>query len=135
MALRHTKCPNNIFEGTPMKFDTMTPEQKERGFAEDVLEWYEGSVYPRILWWMCEGKAIMYQSDFRPLTNLDHAFLGVEKIKPHKLELVWDRNGNCFANLWTTSSVYYQSSFCNKLNEAIVEACLRIKSPHLFEED
>ncbi len=116
-----------------MKYKDMTNPQIERVFAEDVLGWTEGNVYPNIMWWMCEGKSLMYQGEFLPLTDLNHAMMGMEKLG-HDYSLNKDKD----FGLWMSMDIgkkFPVEAYADTPQAAIVEACIRIKRPDLFEGD
>ena len=116
-----------------MKFNTMTPEQKERAFAEDVLGWVKQSYFDAYE----KGDGYLIAIDiFRPLTNLDHAFLGVDKLidkADFNLEYELNKWSVWFINVneGEEIDVYVEA---NTPNEAITEACLRITNPGIFNE-
>ena len=123
-----------------MKYDKMTNPQIERVFAKDVLGWYTANVYPKILWWMEDGKSMMYQSDFRPLTDLNHAMLGVKRLADNN-DWTWGLRKNM---KWHSFGFYEYNddiseevghAYADTPQAAIVEACIRIVRPDLFEGD
>ena len=116
-------------------FNAMTPEQKERAFAEDVLGWK-----PDI-----EGYFIAEDGEplfCMPLKILDHAMMGVEKLQKKYRQFALfiglsnDGTDTWHARFWKNLPDHHEfHAEADTPNEAIVEACLRIKSPHLFKED
>ena len=116
-----------------MTYNTLTDQEKERIFAEDMLGW---EPYPGI-----NGKKylnpnnnycfVMWAEDFHPLTDLNHAMLGVEKLrKEYTVEIVGENNWMLWLHTIKDTAVICYS---DNLNEAIVEACIKIKRPDLFE--
>ena len=111
-----------------MTYNKLTDQEKERVFAEDVLEWEIKDSYGFQNRYYYKYK----NKEFHPLTDFNHAMLGVEK-----LGLLW----NCFFDGTTyyfsfcdTSGEYMDDAFSDiSLNEAIVEACIKIVRPDLFE--
>ena len=115
-----------------MTYNKLTDQEKERIFAEDVLEMkpvrYPGG----------NTKEGLYHKDtFAPLSNMDDAMLGVEKLSKenkwylvledftHKDERKWQ------ANLYSTNGYSFGNGHTPQ--KAIVEACIRIKRLDLFE--
>ena len=104
-----------------MTYNTLTDQEKERIFAEDVLG--EKNFF---------HKGTNVQA-FHPLTNLNHAMLGVEKfLDKYYFELAWEFNGWEASLLWPENE--YGRAKADTPNAAIVEACIRIKRPDSFEE-
>ena len=124
-----------------MTYHTLTDREKERIFAEDVLGWERR---PHIF-----GSSYYFKDNhmkrtdyFHPLTNLDHAFMGVEKfLYPICLMREDTRESICgeYAGKWHVIIGYegaWVSHFTEKHdnpNKAIVEACIRIVRSDLFE--
>ena len=112
-----------------MKYDKLPDNEKERIFAEGVLE---------IKWWNDIAKCI-------PLTNLNTAFLGVNKLTQEEglylmLENLTHKDHKWRVTLQEKDTSLIQAGLIvgaegHTPNEAIVEACIRIKRPDLFEED
>ena len=133
-----------------MKYKNMTDTDKERAFAEKVLGWVirkvtDGHGITMDAWYEKDEEGWMrypikgeyYWSGtttypFHPKTNLDHAFMGVEKLNPHEIEISLF-NGK-WSVLWFQDGVFATDN-CTTPNEAIMEACLRVVSPELFTED
>ena len=117
-------------------YKDLTPDQIEKVFAEDVLGW-EYDEAPRGYnshWNKPDGDTVMDDPDFwSPLTRLDDCMLGVEKVV---------ENGWLFTLSYEPTVPWeaYFEDFDNRIvgqgdtpQEAIVEACIRIKRPDLFE--
>ncbi len=114
-----------------MTYNTLTKQEIERIFAEDVLGWKEGAVNKELRWWMCEGEPVMFKDNFHPLTDLNHAILGLEKLG-HQWGMAHGFDG------YQVRLYEERERLCkvdsDNLNAAIVEACIRIKRPDLFTE-
>ena len=107
------------------QYKQLTDEQKEIAFNESVLGFgVEG-----------DGK---YNWSW-PLSDLDDAMLGVEKLLKGDMwdtySMEKDSDGWCAGfTPFDTDADWPFSECCKTLNEAIVEACIRICRPDLFEE-
>ena len=139
-----------------MTYNTLTDQEKERINAVDVLGWAEKTFDVRcdkcnthsieqVSWvdnsgcprYKISSEAFMDNTVFHPLTDLNHAMLGVEKLSKknkrylvledftHRDERKWQ------ANLYSTNGYSFGNGHTPQ--EAIVEACIRIKRPDLFE--
>ena len=107
-----------------MRYTKMTPAQIRAVFLTDVLG---------LEWW--RGKE---RFKCHPLTDLNHAMLGMEKLiqdeKCKDIEMGLDSDG-AWVHLYDDEWSLQLEVITKSLNVAIVEACIRIKRPDLFEED
>ena len=114
-------CIEELEKVNDMKYTEMTDKQKRAAFWKDVLGHDEED------WW--------YDKYFRPLTDLNHAMMGVEKFPDDKYYFELNRE----VGYWNVSLLWPENEYANvnadTPHEAIVEACLRITTPELFEED
>ena len=133
-----------------MTYPTLTDQEKERIFAEDVLGWVQEEAYASCSScngtkqlsdvWVddkgCPRKDVKTnqlwpgEEVFSPLTDLNHAILGLEKLG-HQWGMAHGFDGYQ-VRLYEESKRLCKVDSDN-LNEAIVEACIRIKRPDLFE--
>lgn len=117
-----------------MKYATMTDAEKERVFATDVLGWeYKQSWYGRYYWHNSENNPALGNNkdsnDFSPLTNLDHAWMGMEKLNyPWKAVSL---HSTTFIQFFDGGIAISEGSG-STLNEAIAETCIKIVRPDLF---
>ena len=120
-----------------MTYHKLTDTEKERIFAEDVLKWFkmERPVHGKFAYRAGIGD---YRS-CNPLTDLNHAMLGMERlIKENEHFFVTLNNTYINDRLeWEIAmgkignvSVHV---FSDTPNEAIVEVCIHIVRPDLFE--
>ena len=122
-----------------MTYNTLTDQEKERIFAADVLGWELKQVLEdkRYEAWHVNGEPQYTKGYFLPLTDLNHAMMGVEKLMDGEWLIDFHRKLN---NVWYMyiyqlhPRIEYVGANVN-FNEAIVEACIRIKRPDLFTED
>ncbi len=119
-----------------MTYNTLTDQEKERIFAVDVLGWELHIVEGNRLYdhWMKGKVFIMDTIKFHPLTNLNHAMLGMEKLIEEERAIIqlWHDHSEKWHCIFTIPPGHYQSA-SDTPTEAIVEACIRIKRPDLFE--
>jgi len=114
------------------KYTDLSKAEIERVFAEDVLNLRSGDLYlGDPVWFEDDGHFVMTQDELSPLADLNHAMLGLKKVS-----CGWKMVGltsTCFVELWDGGARARGSAPTPQ--EAIVEACIRIKRPDLFEED
>ncbi len=120
-------------KGKGNKYNTLTDQEKERIFAEDVLGWeHIGKTinYHDELYW----KTPNYKVKCKPLTDMNVAIMGVEKLIEEERAIIqlWHDHSKKWHCIFTIPPGHYQSA-SDTLNEAIVEACIRIKRPDLFK--
>ena len=140
------------------KYSQLTSQEIEHIFAKDVLGYYiksftihcESCYEPQEIQRWMYGNLDNCQTHFRvknpkwkiglalkPLTDFNHAMLGVEKlIDKHCFELKYDIEENswyCALVLWAEN--WLVDCYADTPQEAIVEACISIVRPDLFEGD
>lgn len=121
-----------------MKYKDMTPEQKERVFAEDVLGWELMKIPGTIDTHWYDGKQFrLTAGGYRFLTDLNHAMMGVEKFVGNGFFFTLENTHINNRNQWFVHLGKIAGRDASVLkdapNEAIVECCVRIKRPDLFE--
>ncbi len=135
-----------------MKYKDMTNDQIERVFAEDVLGWFVYTIEDEHdktmdIWCIEDRNDMMifpvsedyYWSGtttypFHPLTDLNHAMLGVEKMRCPGRQFSLLIGHDRFA--FIVGSLAGEEECCIEAGTpqaAIVEACIRIKRPDLFD--
>ncbi len=115
-----------------MKYDRMTNDQIERVFAEDVLGWDESGLY-----WVDDdyGTLRINIHDFHPLTDLNRAMLGAEKLFDRWVLETTEMHTRSFTGVTKDFKSVGKALGKDTPQAAIVEACIKIKRPDLFEGD
>ncbi len=129
------------------QYKQLTDAEKEKVFATDVLGWVldEYGDYRTsdgigfVSYSHPDHDSIQEFPLFRPLRkeNIFHAMLGVEKLLEDWDTYTMEKDSDGWIAGFTpfdTDGDWPFSECCKTLNEAIVEACIRIKRPDLFEE-
>jgi len=130
-----------------MKYNKMSKAEIERVFAEDVLNLMSGDLYlGQPVWFEDDGHFVFTQDEFSPLTDLNHAMLGVEKLLGDKdLTLYFKLSAMGYRYDLKEQKSYwkYKMIFTDDYDDlatviadtpeaAIVEACIRIVKSDLF---
>lgn len=116
-------------------YNKLSKDEIERVFAEDVLGWEKQKNFTA---YDIGNGRIMDMDIFHPLTDLNHAMMGMEKLiqkdKCKDIEMGLDLNG-AWVHLYDDEWSLQLEVITKSLNEAIVEACIKIVRPDLFTED
>lgn len=121
---------------TQDEYNNLSPEEQNALFATEVLGWINSGGD-----WLLEDGAtfpgFVDQSDtsvtdffiFNPHKNLDHAFMGVDKLEKETFTLEWMVGKNWWACLILDSDVdaKWHSALGDTPNQAIMLMCLRAK--------
>ena len=115
-------------------YNKLTDQEKERIFAEDVLGWELITAYGgRYKYWSGSG---LDERSWHPLTDLNHAMLGVEKLIEEERAIIqlWHDHSEKWHCIFTIPPGHYQSA-SDTPNEAIAEVCIKIVRPDLFADE
>ena len=130
-----------LFSGAfAMTYHTLTDQEKERIFAEDVLGWtFDEAPSGHLSGWDTDEGDWYDEGEFHPLEKecLHQAMFGVEKLIEEERAIIqlWHDHSekwHCIINSTKKRMEHYQTK-ADTPNAAIVEACMRIKRPDLFE--